>query len=304
MKKILKFIDYQIIEISGNDQKKFLQGLITNNIDKANSSELLYSCMLNQNGRFLFDFFITKNSDADKITLFCAKKFCDLLLQKLNFYRLRSAVKFEINQELELYYSFDNQALATISSQIFKDPRNSKMGYFCFTKKAQLSNDIANDVGYYHLKRFENLVCEGQFDLTTEKSFIQEFAFDNLLAIDYNKGCYVGQEIIARTHFKGEIRKKIISLNLGLKNCSQQFLEKLKSLGLNPNSSLNFFSYQPNFFSLTLNEIEIGEVLSFAFDDQNFWSLAQIKITENFELENLKKVLKLENNLIDFINQK
>ena len=304
MKKILKLTNYQIVEISGNDQKKFLQGLITNNIDKANSSELLYSCMLNQNGRFLYDFFITKDEKNTKIILFSAKKFTDQLIKKLNFYRLRSDVKIEINHQLELCYSFDNQALTSISSQIFKDPRNDKMGYFCFAETAQIPSNIDPYDCSYHLKRFENLICEGQFDLTSEKSFIQEFAFDDLSAIDYNKGCYVGQEIIARTHFKGEIRKKIISLNLKLTNCSQQMIEKLNSLIAKPNSSLNFFDYQPHFFSLTINDSEVGEVLSFAFNDQNFWSLAQIKITENFELENLKKVLKLENNLIDFINQK
>ncbi|MBU6141204.1 MAG: hypothetical protein KGP29_06600 [Proteobacteria bacterium] len=187
-----------ILEISGVDRKKFLQGLITNDVEKTSAENLIYAAMLNASGRFLYDFFIF--DDGEKLTLDCFDARRDEIFQKLNFYKLRSQVVIKKNDELKIFPNENGLG--------FLDPRNPKLGHRLY------SNNQQPTTSNYHLNRISLKIPESENDLTYEKSLILEFGFDELSAIDYNKGCYVGQELTARTHYRGEIRKKIFHIAL------------------------------------------------------------------------------------------
>lgn len=188
-----------IIEIEGVDRKKFLQGLLTNDVNKVTRDHLIYAVMLNAQGRFLYDFFIFELDE--KLMLDCSLLRRDEILQKLNFYKLRSQVLLKKNDEIKIFYSQNEQG--------FSDPRNFKMGRRLYSSNAQASEQSS-----YNFNRIALKIPEGEEDLTYEKSFILEFGFDDLNAIDYQKGCYVGQELTARTHYRGEIRKKIFHVKI------------------------------------------------------------------------------------------
>ncbi len=192
-----------IIEIEGADRKNFLQGLITNNVNKATADKLVYAVMLSAQGRFLYDFFIFEN--GDKLILDCAAARCDEIVKKLNFYKLRSQVLIKKNDELQVFH---NQ-----SSKGFRDPRHPDLGYrfYCSGPSLTTENSPPNN---YDFTRISLKIPEGESDLTYDKSFILEFGFDAFNVIDYEKGCYVGQELTARTHYRGEIRKKIFHIKL------------------------------------------------------------------------------------------
>ena len=369
MKKSIEIFHLQnlaIIEIIGKDAKKFLQGLITNDINKINDSSLNFGCLLNANSRFLGEFFITEiyhenslNSDdystsEIKILMIFSKKNLEEIIKKLNFFRLRNQVKIQKNNDLKIIYSFDeinlknfefalqsqSQAELIINTKTeieshlknhleikkFKDPRSNKMGYFglvnCDIYSSEINgnksfkiidNNFYEHVNFYHQKRIENKICEGEFDLDLEKSFIQEFGYDDLFAIDYLKGCYVGQEVIARNHHRGEIRKKIFYLEFELKDFNKDFNFEFEE----QSNNLNFMSYhqnlQNNLFDLTFNSKTCGKILSCVFSKNNhqifkFQALAQIKFDENLasnnltlsnlNLENLKKDLKINDNQV------
>jgi folate-binding protein YgfZ len=245
--------DRSILEITGADRKKFLQGLITNDINKATNGNLIYSAMLNAQGRFLYDFFIFEIDE--KLMLDCFAPRRDEILKKLNFYKLRAQVEIKKNDELKIFQSFED---ATSS---FSDPRSPNLGHRIYSTDLRLrtcppsrcdesetadsraphrsvldireKRSAANllftaiagrDGGQvltpcalrlgYDLTRISLKIPESELDLTYEKSFILEFGFDDLNAIDYQKGCYVGQEITARTHYRGEIRKKIFHVRI------------------------------------------------------------------------------------------
>jgi len=317
-KNIFYLKNLEIIEISGKDAKKFLQGLITNDANKINSSQLIFSCFLNSNSRFFCEFFIYEIDDQDKINetkilLICPKKFSLELLKKLNFFRLRSDVKINLNENLQVLYSFDSEDLVQFNVNIFIDPRSKKMGYFAVLNNEILQQNLSKitlaRVDNYHQKRIENKICEGEFDLATDKSFIQEFDYDNLLAIDYQKGCYIGQELIARTHYRGEIRKKIFYLEFELKNFTPP-----SKVNFDEDFTLpNFLNHVDNLFDLTINDKVCGKILSLIFSEINsnifhFHALAQIRIDDdilpydnnspNLFLENLNKHLKINNNSV------
>ena len=93
--------DRTIIEIAGDDRKNFLQGLITNDINKASSTNLIYSAMLNASGRFLYDFFIFENDN--KIIIDCLKSRRDEIVMKLGFYKLRAKIQIKKNDELKVF---------------------------------------------------------------------------------------------------------------------------------------------------------------------------------------------------------
>lgn len=191
-----------IIEISGIDRKKFIQGLITNDVEKASESSLIYSAMLNAQGRFLYDFFIF--DDGEKLVLDCFDERRDEILKKLNLYKLRSQVEIKKNDDLKVFFDQESKG--------FADPRNPELGYRLYSSESKTANEDSKLE--YDFSRISLKIPESEDDLTYEKSFILEFGFDDLNAVDYKKGCYVGQELTARTHYRGEIRKKIFHVKI------------------------------------------------------------------------------------------
>ena len=185
-----------VISISGEDRFKFLQGLISNDIYKL--EKILYACMLTPQGRYFTDIFLYQDQDTILLDIPSAQK--DALLKKLNIYKIRSAVKINDQPQLKVII---NAPLGAI------DPRNSIMGTRSITTDEKA---LSTDRTSYDLLRIKNFIPEGESDLISEKSFPLEYGLDQLNAIDYKKGCYIGQELTARTHHTGIIRKKIVQV--------------------------------------------------------------------------------------------
>ncbi|MBL6665151.1 MAG: folate-binding protein YgfZ [Rickettsiales bacterium] len=213
---MLKLIsDRKIIKITGPDNKKLLQGLITNDIEKAKDN-LIYSAMLNNKGRFLYDFFIFESKDM--LFIDCHKDRIDEIIKKLSFYKLRSKVEITKDEELKVFFSDNNT-----NKPSFIDPRNKNLGYRIYHNQ----ENCEDGTDQYHQKRIELKIPDGEYDLTFEKSLILEFNFDNLSAISYEKGCYIGQELTARTHHTGQIRKKLYFVKID-KNITIEKNTKIK----------------------------------------------------------------------------
>lgn len=237
--------DRAIFEISGDDCDKFLQGLITNDITKASEENMIYSAMLNAQGRFLYDFFIFRKNG--NLIIDCYKPRIEEIIKKLNFYKLRSKVKISENKDIIVCWSEKKQ-----DDLSFKDPRNENLGYRNYKNLNETLNFSENSANYYHYLRIINKVPESEHDLTYEKSFILEFNFDNLNAVDYNKGCYVGQEPTARIHHLGQIRKEVVHLEL------EEKLEKNSEISCEGKKSgivLSSVSYENKIHALALLRI-------------------------------------------------
>jgi tRNA-modifying protein YgfZ len=261
--------DRSLIEISGEYQKKFLQGLITQDINKINKNNIVYSAMLNAGGRFLYDFFIFEHNQI--IFLDCFAKRRDEIFNKLNFYKLRADVKIIKNDNLKVFFDEKEDDSAQFN---FLDPRNQNLGFRIYKNSdAPDSENIA-----YHQKRISLKIPESEHDLTYEKSLILEFGFNELNAVSYEKGCYIGQELTARTHHLGEIRKKIFHI---------KFAANIK---LEKNSKITFDSKN------------IGVILSsYLFGNQS-QGLALIKILPEHDMKVLTENLEVNGNKIFIIN--
>ena len=204
----------RFFRVSGEDSITFIQNLITNDINKCKNNDIVYSCLLTPQGKFLADFFIFKNDDSFYFET--DKKYYKNLINKLNIYKLRSNIDIK---ELENIFSYSifNFSYNFDSLVQNNDPRNLSLG-----KKVILSNKILlNDNNLkqineneYHEILIKNSTPYSHLDMVENKSLLLENNFDNINAIDWDKGCYVGQEITARMKYRSLLKKKIYPMKI------------------------------------------------------------------------------------------
>jgi tRNA-modifying protein YgfZ len=191
-----------IITLSGPERRPLLQGIITNNVNNLDTGGV-YSALLTPQGKFLYDFFLVEVDET--IYLDCEKSALKTFFQKLLMYRLRSNV--EILDSSEKY-----QVLSSDGEQdgiSFKDPRHPKLGY-----RTYVTDHVEHLENNYHSKRIKLGIPEGSHDYIQDKSIVHEGHFEDLNGVDFEKGCYVGQEVIARMKYRGKIKKQMFPVTL------------------------------------------------------------------------------------------
>ncbi len=194
-------LDYSIIKIEGEDSSKFLQSIITNDI---NSESTIYSLMLSPQGKFLFDFFITPMGNDYFIEISTAQ--LEPFISKLKLYRLRSKVSITHIPEYGTIYSRHPLDLPKLYE--YKDPRFAGLGL----RTIAPINNISSTLNIYQEDKYQFTIPEGYTELIQDKSMPLEYGLERLKAISFTKGCYVGQEVISRTKYQGVIRKTIFRI--------------------------------------------------------------------------------------------
>ena len=224
----------KFLEISGQDSVPFIQNLITNDINKCKENHFVYSCLLTPQGKFFADFFIFKNKE--KYFFEVNDIFYENFLNKLNMYKLRSNINIE---EIKLFYSFIIFGELEINNHyeiLNFDPRNNNIGkkLIQYDPLIKFNEKIIEiDEKKYHEILIQNKVPYSPFDLQENKSLLLENNFDNINAISWNKGCFVGQEITARMKYRALLKKQLYALELisGKINIGDKIIEKGVVLG-------------------------------------------------------------------------
>ena len=205
----------QFLSIEGEDSTEFLQNLITNDINKCSKDNIIYSCLLSPQGKFLSDFFILKKDE--KYLIETHSFFYEKLLKKLNLYKLRSKVHINEVNNLHSYSEFGDLQKDQDTFIFNIDPRNKNIGLkLIHLKKNPEILDSLNEINEekYHQILIQNTVPLSHYDLEENKSLLLENNFENLNSISWDKGCYVGQEITARMKYRALLKKKIYSLEI------------------------------------------------------------------------------------------
>ena len=211
----IKNIFSKFIEIQGDDSENFLQGLITNDINNCNKKNSIYACLLTPQGKFLADFFISKINDYYLIEIH--KKYYENFIIKLNIYKLRSKIDIKENKEIKSIILFSENEMQEINNiASFKDPRHKKIGTIIYLDENTLKSLPIEERNYdfYRETLIKHLIPFTPIDLIENKSLLLENNFQNINAIDWDKGCYVGQEITARMKYRSLLKKKIYVLKL------------------------------------------------------------------------------------------
>ncbi len=182
----------RILRLTGTDTRDFLQGLITNDINKLDQG-LVYAAILTPQGKFLADFFL--KADGQDVLVDVDESLADLLVQRLGMYKLRADVRIS-DADLHLH-----RGLGEVPDDGLADPRSAAMGWRAY-RICQQTNDKTDWVAL----RVAHMVPRTGIELTPD-SFILEVGFERLNGVDFRKGCYVGQEVTARMKHKTELRK-------------------------------------------------------------------------------------------------
>jgi folate-binding protein YgfZ len=217
--------DRGVLAISGEDRVLFLQGLVSNNVESVTYDRSVYSALLTPQGKFLYDFFIF--TDGDRLLLECDLSFLIGLKKRLQIYRLRSKVELtDVSSEFDVYVGFGGsihpligltkklgQTSRFLDGIAFVDPRLLELGVrIIVSKNTVLGNLGLNECSIcdYNLLRIKLGVPDGVQDMQAEKTILLEAGFDELNGIDWNKGCYMGQELTARTKYRALIKKRLM----------------------------------------------------------------------------------------------
>lgn len=223
--------DRGVVSLKGADVRAFLQGLITNNVNRATADHAIWTGFLTPQGKYLFDFFIIEVAGA--LLLDCEAERIDDLIARLTRYKLRSQVEItDVSGEWAVaaligggtdtsaLVGFEGRGGPFAGGVCFVDPRYGGGGSRAILPKAALGALEAAgfsraEAADYDLHR---LICglpDGSRDLLVEKAFPMENGFDQLHGIDWDKGCYVGQEMTARMRYRANAKKMLLPVEVG-----------------------------------------------------------------------------------------
>ena len=224
--------DRGILFVDGADAKDFLQNIITNDINKVAENSSCFASLLTPQGKFLFDFIVVKHKKGFFID--CEKIQIDELFKQFSLYKLRSNVQIlNLSNEFvvaalsyEKFKSIDGSkdelgfTLKYKEDPILLDPRNKKLGarlvinlekLYLSLKKLNLKSVKQEE--YYNLS-FDLGIPQKNTNKLKDKIFGIECNFEELNAIDFKKGCYIGQENTSRIKLRKKLNKRLLPVKI------------------------------------------------------------------------------------------
>ena len=228
--------DRGVLAISGTDTRKFLQDIVSNDVTKVGPDRAVYASLLTAQGKFLHEFFMVEFDPGGGTALVLDGERGRLgdLARRLTLYKMRAKVDLaDLSDTWCVAALFGEGTLEALDldggegaarafggGAAFADPRLGALGVRAVLHRTGAKAAL-REAGFasgapadYDLLRLSYGIPDGSRDILIEKSFPLEVGFDELHAIDYDKGCYIGQELTARTHHRGKIRKRLFRVDI------------------------------------------------------------------------------------------
>jgi folate-binding protein YgfZ len=210
--------DRGVVKVAGDDARKFLNGLITSDIGKVTPARSGFAALLTPQGKIIADFILQEAPPADGGGFFldCPRALAPALVQRLNFYKLRAKVVVEdLSETLGVLAIWDG-ARSTEYGLCSTDPRLPELGVRCLlpphlagAAAADLDAEL-NDPSAYEAHRIALGVPRGGLDFIYGDAFPHETDMDQLGGVDFDKGCFVGQEVVSRIEHRGTARTRVL----------------------------------------------------------------------------------------------
>ena len=196
-----------IISVSGDEPLAFLHDILTANLARRSAGEMTQSCLLSPQGRILMEMLVMV-ADKKDVFIACDDAQKDELAKKLKLYRLRRKIAIELVDDAILVASDEVPSQKTLVT--CADNRCADRGYVSVIAKSGASDISFSDNDAYHAKRIADGIPEGAVDLTPNRALILEAGLDLFEAVDFQKGCYIGQEVTARTKYRGLVKRRLV----------------------------------------------------------------------------------------------
>lgn len=220
-----------LITVGGPDSTEFLQGLISNDIKQVSPERAIWAALLTPQGKYLHDFFITVLDGV--YFLDCEKARLMDLGQRLSRYKLRANIDLGVADSHVVYALPGEAAMAKLglSSEpgtaremsdgvVYVDPRLAAVGARALLPKEN-GEAVLKKLGFapqsidaYDRLRLECGLPDGSRDMVVEKAILLESNFDELHGVNWDKGCYMGQELTARTKYRGLVKKRLMPVEI------------------------------------------------------------------------------------------
>ena len=223
--------DRGILAVSGPDRRPFLQGLVSNDVDKVCPTASRYAALLTAQGKYLHDFMMVEAGESIWLDAEAAR--LGDLKRRLSMYRLRARVSLDERSDLAVAAIFGAGEAAILglpsepgaarplgSGVVFIDPRLASLGARAILPREKARAVLADagiaETGFdiYDRLRLSLGIPDGSRDLVLEKSILLESGFDELNGVDWQKGCYIGQELTARTRYRGLVKKRLTPVRI------------------------------------------------------------------------------------------
>ena len=197
--------DRGVARVSGEDAATFLQGLVTNDVEKLPIGASRFAALLSPQGKILFDFFVFREA-ADSFLLDAPAEKTAELVKRLGFYKLRA--KVAVSDESA------NLAVVATDAGGPPDPRAEALGARRIVPRAEAPAPDAQARAAYEARRIALGAPQGGLDFAYGDAFPHDVNMDLLNGVDFAKGCYVGQEVVSRMKHRGGVRKRVARVRL------------------------------------------------------------------------------------------
>ncbi|HXX08596.1 MAG TPA: folate-binding protein [Pseudolabrys sp.] len=212
--------DRGAVKVAGDDARRFLAGLVTNDMAKVTPDSPRFAALLTPQGKIIADFIIAEAppEDGGGFFLDCARALAPTLVEKLNFYRLRAKVICEdLSEVLGVMALWDGSGASEYGLS-YPDPRLTALGSRIMLPP-HLAAEAAADIGatfvdaeIYEIHRIALGVPRGGVDFIYGDTFPHEADMDQLNGVDFEKGCYVGQEVVSRVEHRASARSRVVPI--------------------------------------------------------------------------------------------
>jgi tRNA-modifying protein YgfZ len=214
--------DRGVVKVSGEDARNFLNGLVTTDITLVRPGLGRFGALLTPQGKITVDFLVTEapSGHGGGFLIDCPRALAPGLATKLGFYKLRAKVAVEnLSDDLGVMAVWDGEP--TVKPDLtFADPRDASLGWRILAPEP-LAQKVADLIGAelveassYEAQRIGAGVPRGGLDFIYGDAFPHETNMDRLHGVDFDKGCYVGQEVVSRTQHRGTARTRTLRVAL------------------------------------------------------------------------------------------
>jgi hypothetical protein len=228
--------DRGVVKVSGEDARNFLNGLVTTDVTLLRPSLGRFGALLTPQGKITVDFLVTEvpAGHGGGFLIDCPRALAQGLADKLGFYKLRAKVSIEnLSDSLGVLAAWDGD-LSVKPDLAFADPRDERLGWRILIPEA-LAQKVADLIGAdlvdpkaYDAHRIASSVPRGGLDFTYGDAFPHETNMDRLHGVDFDKGCYVGQEVVSRMQHRGTARSRKVSPTSSVfTNCAPRSASKI-----------------------------------------------------------------------------
>jgi folate-binding protein YgfZ len=204
-------LDRGVLRVTGADAHKLLQGVITNDLDTTKDGTAIHAGLLTPQGKILFDFFVVAEGHGFLIEV--AKDKLAELAKRLEFYKLRAQVDMAEAPEFTVAAAWGGAPNIPESAIAFADPRLPELGVRILLPQGGSAASLGCaevQEADYHALRIKLGVPQGGRDYAFDDTFPHEALFDQLNGVDFKKGCFVGQEVVARMQHRSTTRKRVV----------------------------------------------------------------------------------------------